>query len=304
MKYKNCSVPFCIFISAVLLAGSFLPASVMASGETPRGQEEELRVMSFNIAHGRGMDDIQDLSRTAEVIEDSGAEIIGLQEVDRHWSERSDFEDQAQWLAEELDMHYVYGANLNEEPEEEGEPNRQYGTAVLSEYPIIDSENHLLTQIIEPDGHNEQRGLLEATINVKGTHLKFYNTHIGLKENERLLNVEEILDIMGQSEKYSIIVGDFNAYPGDTEIDMMADNYPDVFAELGKDDAYTFPPYYEDPETGEITEPDARIDYIFADDRLNLLNGEVIQTYYSDHLPIIADFIVERSLPHKNGKQK
>ena len=43
-----------------------------------------------------------DLERIAKVIEDSGAEIIGLQEVDNHWAERSNFEDQAKWLADRL----------------------------------------------------------------------------------------------------------------------------------------------------------------------------------------------------------
>lgn len=289
---------FMLAMMSIVLIFSTVSYAFAAGGNNEnqgKGKSMEIKVMSFNIAHGTGMDDVQDLSRTAQVIEESGADIVGLQEVDRHWSERSDFADQAKELAEALNMHYVYGANLDEPPEEKGDPNRQYGTAILSKYPILDSENHLLTQIIDPEGHNEQRGLLETTINVRGEHIKFYNTHIGLQADERWLNVQEILGIMGTHEHQSIIVGDFNAYPGDPEIDEMAGAYPDVFAELDMNDAYTFPAYYKDPDTGEITKPDARIDYIFADDSLNILDAEVIPTSYSDHLPLTADFKLKRS---------
>ena len=76
----------------------------------------QVKVMSYNIHHAVGEDNVLDLERIAKVIEDSGAEIIGLQEVDNHWSERSNFEDQAKWLADRLGMHYTYAANLDRDP--------------------------------------------------------------------------------------------------------------------------------------------------------------------------------------------
>ena len=45
-----------------------------------------VKVMSFNIAHGLGMYGVVDLEKTAQVIEDSCATIVALQEVDRHFS--------------------------------------------------------------------------------------------------------------------------------------------------------------------------------------------------------------------------
>ncbi|WP_249414097.1 endonuclease/exonuclease/phosphatase family protein [Alteribacter keqinensis] len=291
-----------VFFAVALLFSFIIPVNHQASADTPRGNEVNVDVMSFNIAHGRGMDGVMDLERIATEIEESGAEIIGLQEVDRHWSDRSDFEDQAKWLAERLDMHYVYGANLDREPLEEGDPNRQYGTAVLSEYPIIDSQNHLLTLMVIEGEHNEQRGLLETVINVKGNHIRFFNTHLGLKEVERLVNIQEIFDIVDEDNKPSIIVGDFNAYPGDEEIDLMEERFDDVFVSLGLNDAYTFPAPYVDPETGEVTEPNARIDYIFSDKDLEYQNARVIHTSVSDHLPILIEFTLDRSRPYENGR--
>jgi endonuclease/exonuclease/phosphatase family metal-dependent hydrolase len=56
--------------------------------------EITVTVMSFNIHHGRGTDDVLDLERIAGVIAGSGAGIAGLQEVDRDFAERSDWTDQ------------------------------------------------------------------------------------------------------------------------------------------------------------------------------------------------------------------
>ena len=47
--------------------------------------------MTYNIHHGKGIDKVVDLKRIADVITQSGAEIIGLNEVDIHFSNRSHF---------------------------------------------------------------------------------------------------------------------------------------------------------------------------------------------------------------------
>ena len=60
-----------------------------ASAPTHNG-ERSLRVMSYNIEYGH-----EGLDSVAAVIRDQHPDIVGLQEVDVHWSERSNFADQA-----------------------------------------------------------------------------------------------------------------------------------------------------------------------------------------------------------------
>ncbi|WP_299092807.1 endonuclease/exonuclease/phosphatase family protein [uncultured Metabacillus sp.] len=177
-----------LFISAIAFMMIFQLDLSNKSYAKEHGTTVNVKVMSFNIHHAEGIDGVLDLERIAKIIEDADAEIIGLQEVDNHWSERSNFQDQAKWLAERLGMYYTYAANLDRDPLNEGDPRRQYGTAILSKYPIISSENHLLTKI----GNTEQRGLLDAMINVKGNHLHFFNTHLALTSAEREIQVNEI----------------------------------------------------------------------------------------------------------------
>lgn len=133
MRLLRTAVPAVLAVLG-LMAGTTQPAS----SADPSPRDRPLTVMSFNIHHGVGVDGLLNLQRVADVIKTEGVDVVGLQEVDRHWGERSDFVDQAAWLADELDMHVVYGANLDLDPAQPGEPRRQYGTAILSERPIRD----------------------------------------------------------------------------------------------------------------------------------------------------------------------
>ena len=245
--------------------------------------DTDVRVMSFNIHHGADPADNLDLERIAGVIEESGAEIIGLQEVDNHWSSRSDFEDQAAWLADRLGMHYAYAANLDRDPAAGQTERRQYGTAVLSEYPIISSENHLLTNIQYAQRPTEQRGLLETVINVQGNHISFYNTHLDHQRSEqRQSQMKEILAITEQSGRPAVLVGDLNAVPGTPEMNTILSQFTDVFAALGQDDDFTYP----------VENPNRRIDYILTRGSVEPLAAEVIDTDSSDHLPLVADLSI------------
>lgn len=278
--------------AALLVTAGALGTSPAAAapGKAP-DRSTDLRVMSFNIHHGADSGDVLDLERTAAVIEASGAEVIGLQEVDNAWSSRSDFEDQTARLAELLDMHYVYGANLDLARSDGGAGNSQYGNAILSEYPIIDSENHLLTSIEYPEMPTEQRGLLEAVINVKGHHVGFYSTHLDHQRAEqRELQAQEILEITGESRRPAVVVGDLNAEPGAPELQGLFSVFTDTFAALDQDDAYTFA-----PDGAPVEDASLRIDYVLVSEGVRPQAAHVVRTSASDHLPIVADLEIPRS---------
>ena len=118
----------------------------------------QLTVASFNIHHGAGTDDRLDLERVAAEIKRTGAAVVGLQEVDRFWSERSAFVDQAQWLADRLGMHVVYGANLDLDPPALDRPRRQYGTAILSVAPDRLQPQHAASAAAERRATRAARG--------------------------------------------------------------------------------------------------------------------------------------------------
>ncbi len=290
--------------AALILGSAVLGVGPAHAGQGKSGgKTTEVTVMSFNIHYGADGDDLFDLERTASVIEDSGAEIIGLQEVDNHWGSRSKFLDEAAWLADRLDMHFVYGANLDEAPLPGSVDRRQYGTAILSEYPIISSENHLLTNIEYQEQPTEQRGLLEAVVNIRGNHIAFYNTHLDFQRAEqRALQVQEILDITSSSKRPAVIVGDLNATPDSPELQPLFAVFTDTFTALGQNEDYTFGPDLEGlPGSGSVENPTLRIDYILTARGVTATSARVIHTTASDHLPIVAELSITKS---PNGKVK
>ncbi|MCY9532257.1 endonuclease/exonuclease/phosphatase family protein [Paenibacillus alvei] len=160
-----------------------------------------LSVMSYNIRHGEGMDHMYVANRIVEVIRASGADIIGLQEVDRYYSARSNYEDTIAVLAEQILSH--------------------------QHYPLSSDES-------------EQRGLLAAVLDVDGINLHFYTTHLGLAQSERVEQVKEIINIVAShTMEPCIITGDFNAHPDSVEVASMSPAFCSAFAD--EHDAFTFP---------------------------------------------------------------
>lgn len=252
---------------AVLITVLAVPAAAGAASP-PR----DLSVVSYNIHHGVGEDGVLDLNRVADVIAASGADVVALQEVDNHWSARSEFADQAAELADLLDMNHVYGANLDRDPVQPGDPRRQYGTAILSTFPILDSQNILL-----PNLGGEQRGLLEATINVKGRQVLAYSTHLQHDNAaERAAQVEAIIDHVGFATMPVVLAGDLNATPDSAEMQPLLSSLTDTFTAAGSGQGDTYP----------ADDPNRRIDYVLVNDHVQAETADVIATQASDHLPV------------------
>lgn len=241
-----------------------------------------LDVMTFNIHHAQGTDDVLDLRRVADVIRKSGADVVGLQEVDNHYSARSDWADQPAELAALLGYHVVFGANIDNAPPTPGGHRVQYGTAILSRYPITASDN---TWLYKSPGQ-EQRGLLHATLDVHGKNVEFYNTHLAASsQTDRLEQTAQVVDLIGE-KKPGILVGDFNALPAAPESQPLQKAYTDAWAKSlhGRGDGATYP----------AEAPTERIDVIYTTRKVTPLVTRVVGSdpAASDHLPLLSKVLV------------
>ena len=266
------------------LLGIAVALLVLALGAGPASaapKDRQLTVMSYNIHHGRGEDDVLDLGRIAAVIRAEDVEVVALQEVDNHFGARSEFRDQAQELARSLGMHFNYAANLDVDPLEPGAPRRQYGAAILSEFPILESENLLLPR---SSTRNEQRGLLEALINVRGVPFRVYNTHLQHNSSlDRTLQVQAIVEEVEEERGPHALLGDLNARPGAPELAPLFPRFNDAWTLGGEGEGFTL----------SASNPYARIDYVLVSPDIGVEGARVPPTLASDHLPVVA----ELSLP-------
>jgi endonuclease/exonuclease/phosphatase family metal-dependent hydrolase len=272
---------FGLLLLLVTLLTTAIAATTAAAPASPAAaraltSERQLRVATFNIHHGVGLDGVLDLARIAATVERTGAEVVGLQEVDRHWSARSNFVDQATWLAQLLNMHLAFGANLDLDPPAPGAPRRQFGTAILSTYRIRATTNTLLPR---PLG-GEQRGLLEARIKVRGIPVRVFNTHLQHDSQvERLDQVAQIREVLATATESMVLLGDLNATPDSPEIAGLTDRLVDAWVTAGVGDGFTF----------DAATPHARIDYVMSSDNVVARTAAVVTTDAADHLPVVAD---------------
>ena len=285
------SILACVFVTMTAANSSF------AQG-VPNAGERSVRVMTYNIHHGTGNADCAtprpapghppnpdcglDLDAIADVIRAESPDIVGLQEVDRFWA-RSGGVDQPAVLAAALGMHHCYGANLSHGPDSHATVPHQYGTAILSRFPILDCTNTFL-----PRGNpgTEQRGLLSALINVRGVPLRFHNTHLHTRFADRRVQIQEIVRLIGAPSDPTVLVGDLNAIPSESTMAPLYSALEDAWLEGGDGGAgNTFPAH-------PVTNPNRRIDYVFVSDAVGVSRAEVAITpltrLASDHYPLVA----------------
>src|SRR5690625_3410264 len=266
-----------IFILVVILI--LLTACTMADQEPI-----ELRIMSYNIAAGYG-----NIDGIAEVIAEYQPDVVALQEVDIHWGDRSNFQDQVHFLEEKLGMSSFFGEIYNFENEEENIRPRQFGLAILSKPAIIRQENHHLSRLStqsEESGLQLMPGFPEITIEKGGVEIHIFNTHLDYRGDPmvRIAQVEETLEIMDSADGPIILAGDLNARPDAEELSPLFDRLDDVWTQKENDPGFTFP----------SDQPDRRIDYILHSRHFQVTDAFTVQTKASDHLPVVADLVLLR----------
>jgi endonuclease/exonuclease/phosphatase family metal-dependent hydrolase len=252
------------FLFLLLFSSSLLPIQSAFSAT-------DIRVMSYNIHHGEGLDKKVDLERIAQLIRDAKADVVGLQEVDRG-VERTQKRDLPAELAKLTGMQVVFERNITHQ-------GGDYGNAVLTRFPVKSATNTHY-KMLRP---GEQRGVLQVVLDVRGRDVLFLNTHIDYRPDdaERLLNTDELKEMVAKAGATPVIlVGDFNSVPGSRTHARVKQFLTDTWERVGKGEGLTIP----------VRTPTKRIDYVFISPAtLEPLTMEVLRSEASDHLPIIAE---------------
>jgi endonuclease/exonuclease/phosphatase family metal-dependent hydrolase len=266
-------------------------AGGVAAHETGAPTPVMLRVMSYNIHAGTGQDNVFDLERQATAIEAQRPDVIALQEVDVHWGNRSNYVDEASWLAWRLGMRVFFGPIYTLPPDRPDAPPREFGLAVLSRYPILTAKNHEITRLstLVPDAVPELTpGFPEALINARGARVRVYSAHLDFRSDPsvRSAQVADMIAIMKREPGAKILAGDFNATPEAAELGPL-------WADLGLSDALTYAGAPDVP-TYPADVPREQIDYVTVSADVGVRATWVPNTTASDHRPVVADVTLPR----------
>ncbi|GAA1488498.1 endonuclease/exonuclease/phosphatase family protein [Brachybacterium sacelli] len=257
-----------------------------------------LRIASYNVHHGADGADQLDLPRTAATLAALDAEVIGLQEVDVGFGDRSGHEDQAARLAELLGYEARFAATIDR-PADDGARAR-YGLALLTRGAILEHWTEILPGASHLAAPHETRGLLGARVRTPGPELTVLVTHLDhAHRDHRAAQVRGILHRTAALDGPRVLLGDLNADPLAPELAPLAEaGWREALAEttgrgarspLTSALAAALP---VGPSASQATFPARwplrRLDSIWVRGALEVTDLEVPRSRASDHRPTVA----------------
>lgn len=267
--------PALSLVALLLPAGALLGTGNLASPP----EQGPVRYMSYNLHQAFDTAGRMDVEAIARVIVDSGATVVGLQEVAR-----------AGLLNANTDLLHLLGPRLGfEHVAFIGTTDPVWGNAILSRYPLGEVERELLPTVDTP----YRRGYLAAPVQTPDGEVLFITTHLQ-HVNRASLHDEDpeadlypvhreqlrvVIDRWGGRQP-AVLTGDLNARPGWRQVEeLLASGWVDSWDEKGEGPGYT----------ANAADPRYRIDYVFHTPDLETVRVEIIDSQASDHFPVVAD---------------
>lgn len=159
-----------------------------------------ISVLSYNIHECVGCDGRRDPGRIAEVIRQSGAQIVGLQEVHSDASGEEHLH-QMNYLSALTGLEAVAGPSVERR-------NGHYGNVLLTSCKVL-----ALHKIDLSYRAREPRGAIDADLEVEGEPVRVIVTHLGLTLAERRFQVRKLLDALREQRTRAVLLlSDFNEW--------------------------------------------------------------------------------------------
>lgn len=240
---------------------------------------ESLKVMTYNIHAGNPptQPGITDLEAIADAIKQADPDIVLLQEVDKNTGRNGFTGNQSKELGKLTQMNYRFYSSILY-------LKGYYGVAVLSKYPLKDSQKHMLPK----QSGLEQRVLGTAIVDLPGVDsIMVACTHLEAKSaSNRIEQVRELVQQLGNTQVPVILGGDLNERP---DTDAFFSIFDQTFTRTC--------PGTDCPPTFSTTDPKITIDYLAYKPQtaFDVTDHQAVQeTYASDHFPVMATFKFNR----------
>jgi endonuclease/exonuclease/phosphatase family metal-dependent hydrolase len=229
-----------------------------------------VRVATYNIHRGRGLDGRTRLSRIAAVLAMIDADIVALQEVIGASPMRA---GQAAELGAALAMGWVMA------------PTRHlrtalFGNVVLSRFPIRQHLQYDLTwKTCEP------RACQRVDVALDDHTLHFYNVHLGTSLLERRHQASRLATLVHDRRVGGpkIVLGDFNEWARGLATDVLGERLQSVDLRHHLRRRRTYPGFF----------PILHLDHIYFEGQVEVLRVALpkdrMAKMASDHLPLVAD---------------
>jgi endonuclease/exonuclease/phosphatase family metal-dependent hydrolase len=232
-----------------------------------------VRVATYNIHRGRGLDGRTRPDRIAEVLQGIGADVVALQEV---VGAGALHEGHAQEIGAALGMGWVMASTRLFR-------RHTYGNVVLSRFPILHHVRYDLSwKTCEP------RCCQRVDVDVDGQTFHVYNVHFGTAILERRVQAERLAAIVCDRRVTGpkVVLGDFNEWTRGPASALLRQRLSGVDLAAHLQPRRTYP--------GVL--PLVHLDHIYYAGPVEVDRVELIRTrralIASDHLPLVASLHV------------
>ncbi|WP_426311328.1 endonuclease/exonuclease/phosphatase family protein [Cellulosimicrobium sp. E-16] len=244
-----------------------VPTTTSAVADYPVG---ELRLLDWNLHYGVSADPSVRLDEMVATIEDSGADVVTLQEVSRGWV-LGGGADMATYLARETGMRVVFVPAAD----------RQFGNALLWD-PLRGDLDDVARHALPYGAGPQERSAISATLDAAGVPVRVTSVHLQHREENTPTRLDQLETLLAAEpvEGAYVLAGDLNAEPGWDEITLLEEQG----LESGQDAAGN-----PDALTSPSVAPAHRIDWVLGSDDVTFRSFEVLDVTTSDHRPLLAE---------------
>ena len=230
-----------------------------------------VRVATYNIHRGRGLDGRTRIERIASVLAAIDADVIALQEVVGASPLKP---GQAAELGAALGMGWVMAPTRHQR-------TALFGNVVLSKFPVRHHVQHDLTWKT-----CEHRSVQRVDLAMDDDTLHFYNVHLGTSLLERRSQAAKLASLVHDRRVVGpkIVLGDFNEWARGIAKDILAERLQSIdLSKHLKRGGRSYPGFF----------PVLHLDHIYYEGTVEVLKVSMprdrMALIASDHLPLVAD---------------
>lgn len=164
---------------------------------------------------------------------------------------------------------------------------------IFSRFPIVDTRTVWINAPSGSAGYDDEpRAFIEATVKIGDRNVTIGTTHMSYTHGFEITprksqETDTLIDEITKHSENFILAGDMNAISGSYTIKKL-ENYLENASPECQHPTWTTKPFsYEGFEETELR---WRLDYIFATSDMRVSSTKILDTEYSDHLPIMSWF--------------
>jgi endonuclease/exonuclease/phosphatase family metal-dependent hydrolase len=243
-----------------------------------------IKLLQWNIWYKEKIDNV------VQIINEFDPDIVCLQELTINCVDNPGIVSTAKYVARKTGMSFYFEEAQHWDNDDEMDA---VGNGIFSKYPIV---RKFAQHVQEPtkdyiDYAHEGRIYVECDLDINGKTITVGTAHLSYTHkfevtDEKRQEVDNLLNLV-DSKKYYIFSGDLNSGPTSYTVKELLKKLSSCGPDFSQNTWTTKPFEHQGFKANTL---DWRLDYVFASKDLKCESSKLINTVFSDHLPILTEF--------------